>query len=220
MAEKIIYWFDMDHTLINNDCDVSWKYFVVQEGLAEKEETERLTEKFYADYCAGALDSTEFMRFQLREFVGRTVEEMALLTQKHFDVIVKDKIYRDAENMIEKLLAQGDDCAILTSTNSVIARPVADYLGIKKLFGAELEVVDGKYTGNIAGQYPVGPGKAVILEKYCQDNHLDPADFAYFGDSINDRFVLEKVGHAHAVNPSDELKKIALEKSWTILNFQ
>ena len=58
------------------------------------------------------------------------------------------------------------------------------------------------------------------IERFAPWGEVDPADFAYFGDSINDRFVLEKVGHAHAVNPSDELKKIALEKSWTILNFQ
>lgn len=220
MSEKIIYWFDMDHTLINNDCDVSWKYFVVQEGLAEKAETEALADKFYADYCAGVLDSAEFTRFQLREFVGRTVEEMDFLAQKHFDTMVREKIYSDAENLIRKLLAAGEDCAVLTSTNSVIARPVADYFGIKELFGAELEIVDNKYTGNISGQYPVGPGKPIILEDYCRKNNLDPANFAYFGDSINDRFVLKKVGHPHAVNPCEELKKLALENSWPILDFK
>ena len=31
------YFFDMDHTLIDNDCDVSWKDFMVAEKLAPPE---------------------------------------------------------------------------------------------------------------------------------------------------------------------------------------
>ena len=29
-----IHFFDMDHTLINNDCDVSWKEFLTEEKIA------------------------------------------------------------------------------------------------------------------------------------------------------------------------------------------
>ena len=29
-----IHFWDMDHTLIDNDCDVSWKEFLIAEGLA------------------------------------------------------------------------------------------------------------------------------------------------------------------------------------------
>lgn len=220
MDTNIIYWFDMDHTLINNDCDVSWKHFVIAEGLAEKTETEQLTQKFYDDYCAGCLDSNEFMRFQLREFVGRTVEEMAALAQKHFECIVKDRIYKSTLEMFEQLHAAGCRVAILTSTNSVLARPLAEYLHVDELFGAELEVADNKYTGQVCGTYPVGPGKAVILQDYCTKYQLDPANFAYFGDSINDRFVLEKVGHPHVVNPGSELKALALANNWPVLDFK
>ena len=31
-----VFFFDMDHTLINADCDVTWKYFVVRHGLVSK----------------------------------------------------------------------------------------------------------------------------------------------------------------------------------------
>lgn len=220
MSSELIYWFDMDHTLINNDCDVSWKHFMIAEGLAEKAETERLTQKFFDDYNAGCLDINEFLDFQLKEFAGRTVEEMAALTAKHFEVMVKDKVYKDAFELCRQVLAAGHRTAIVTSTNSVIARPIARYFGIEELFGAELEIVDGRYTGHACGNYPVGPGKAETLKGYCQRYDLDPQNFAYYGDSINDRYILEAVGHPHAVNPSDSLRELALKNNWQIIQFK
>ncbi len=215
-----VYWFDMDHTLINNDCDVSWKHFMVSEKLADSGETERLTAKYFEDYCAGTLDNQEFLDFQLCEFAGRTPAEMSLLAQKHFETVVKPKIYADALALCRRAVASGARCAIVTSTNQVIAKPVAEYFGISELYGAELELAGGRYTGHSVGIYPVGEGKAAILDRFCRVHKLDPADFAYYGDSINDRFLLEKVGHPFAVNPGEELRKLALERQWQILNFK
>ena len=32
--EQEVYFWDMDHTIINNDCDVSWKAFMHAKGIA------------------------------------------------------------------------------------------------------------------------------------------------------------------------------------------
>ena len=67
MAE--FYIFDMDGTLVDNDCDVSWKLFLVAAGFAPEGDV-ALAHKYYDDYAEGVLDLDEFLRFQLREFVG------------------------------------------------------------------------------------------------------------------------------------------------------
>ena len=70
MSAKV-YFFDMDHTLIDNDCDVSWKEFTVAHGLAPRSHLEE-AERFFDDYNRGCLDTAKFIRFQLSEFVGKT----------------------------------------------------------------------------------------------------------------------------------------------------
>jgi len=214
------YWFDMDHTLIDNDCDVSWKHFVVSKKLADSGETERLADHYYQQYLSGTLDPEEFMDFQLREFRGNTPETMAALALEHFETMVKPKLYRDAFVLCHKLAASHMPLAIVTSTNTVIARPLATFLGIDDLFGAQLEIKDNHYTGKLTGIYPVGPGKVAILENYCKKHLLTPSQFAYYGDSINDRFILEIVGEPHAVNPGTELRVVALKNHWDIVIFQ
>ena len=40
-----------------------------------------------------------------------------------------------------------------------------------------------------------------------------------YSDSVTDVFMLETVGHPHAVNPDRELRRIAQERGWPILVF-
>ena len=219
-AVKTHCWFDMDHTLIRNDCDVSWKYFLVRKGLADAGETERTADRFYQQYLARTLIPEDFMEFQLREFRGRTPGEVALLAREHFETVVRPLIYPDALALVRRLAAQGVPLAIVTSTNEAVARPVADFFGISELFGATPEIADGRYTGRMTGIYPVREGKVKILENYCCKHALKPEQFAYYGDSMSDADILSRVGEPHAVNPGEELARLAAENNWAVESFR
>ena len=213
------YFFDMDHTLIDNDCDVSWKDFVVAENLAPREAL-KIAADFYQTYLEGRLDPDAFTLFQLNEFIGRTEPEMSLLCKKHFEQMVKAKIYPEAETLVRKTIAAGRLVVLLTATNRIIAKPLADYFGIDRIIATELETdANGRYTGNFSGVYAAAQGKVVLAEKFCRDNGLSLSNAAYYGDSINDRFILDAVGFPFAVNPGAELKKLAVEKGWEIIYF-
>ncbi len=213
-----IYLFDMDHTLINADCDVSWKSYAVRHGLAPASALDE-ADAFFADYNRGRLDFEAFVRFQLREFVGRTPEEMAQEAQRHFEEFIKPFCYGAALELVKALSAKSVPVAILTSTNEVIARPVADYFGITELMGTRLALQDGRYTGRIAGEYFAREGKIAPAKEYAARHGRSLADLVYYGDSINDRNVMEVAGRPVAANPSPDLEKIALERGWEIVRF-
>ena len=217
MAE--IYVFDMDHTLIENDCDVSWKEFCVAEKLAPASDIAE-ADRFYELYLAGKLDFKEFLAFQLREFVGNSAERMNELAQKHFENFVKSKVRPKALDYVKSLVKVQKRCVILTSTNSIIARPVADYFGIDEVYGAELEMVDNVYTGNLSGIYTAGEGKVEVIRKLSAESGVPTLEFAAFGDSINDLPMLKAVGHPFAVSPGAALEKEAKELNFEILDWK
>jgi HAD superfamily hydrolase (TIGR01490 family) len=218
-ATPEVYFFDMDHTLIDNDCDVSWKDFMVAEKLAPPEAL-KTADYFYQTYLEGRLDPDAFTRFQLNEFIGRTEPEMSALCRKHFETIVKPKIYPEAEKLVRNTIGAGHRTVLLTATNRIIAKPLADYFGIPTIVATELETdAKGCYTGRFSGTYAAAEGKLAKAEEFCRDNGLSLKTAACYGDSINDRFLLAAAGFPFAVNPGPELKKLAVEKGWKILNF-
>ena len=212
--------FDMDHTLIEADCDVTWKQFLVAEKLAPASALQE-ADRFFEQYNAGCLDQDEFNAFQLREFAGHTHEEMAEISRRHFEKMIRPNIRPAAENYVKKLLADGVPCAILSSTNRELVAPVAEYFGIADFNGTVLEMRDGIFSGNIApGEFYAGAGKVTVMQRLCAKYGVTPDEVAAYGDSINDAKLLAAVGHPHAVSPSAALEELAKANKWRILEWR
>ena len=214
----MIHFWDMDHTIINNDCDVSWKDFMIAKGLAPSSANDE-ADKFYQDYLNMCLDYNEFIQFQLREFQGKSPEEIDELSLEHFDKYVKDKIYPEAVKMIEAQKASGEVVCLITATNSYIAKPLAAYLGIPHILATVPELADGTFTGNFVGEYCCGAGKVGYIKDFCEEQGLNFSEAKYYGDSNNDIPIFEALNHACAVNPGEKLRAEAQANKWEILDF-
>ncbi|QSH40997.1 HAD family phosphatase [Lentisphaerota bacterium ZTH] len=219
MSEPKIYFFDMDHTLINNDCDMSWKEFVVAEKLAGPEALED-ADYFYERYVEGTLPVDEFMKFQLNEFIGHTEQEMLELSDRHFRNFVFDKIYQDAVDEVQACKEKDIPVVLLSATNRIIASPVAEYFGFNAIVAVDLEKKDGCFTGYIKGVYTMGEGKVEAAAAYCEKHGFKLQDAAYYGDSVNDVNILSAVGFPYVVNPAPALRKAAEKNNWPILSFK
>jgi hypothetical protein len=80
-------------------------------------------------------------------------------------------------------------------------------------------IVDGKYTREL-DFYAYGPHKAAAIKALAEDLRLNlEGSFAY-SDSATDMPMLEVVGNPVAVNPDKPLRRIAIERDWTIEIFR
>ncbi|MDD3118451.1 MAG: HAD family phosphatase [Victivallales bacterium] len=218
MEKPAVYFFDMDFTLQDNDSDVSWKQFLMGEGLAPADTLEQV-DYYFAQYQRGELQLDAFFRFQLAEFIGRTPAEMAPLLERHFELYSRPKIYPAARELVAQCRSTGGKVVVLTSTNRSIAAPLGRYLAMDDVLACRLEVRDGCYTGRLADEYSGGPGKVNYATAYCRRHGYELAQTAYFGDGIYDRYILEAVGFPTAVNPVPALRELATQRGWNIIDF-
>lgn len=216
---KKIQIFDLDNTLIDMDSDYRWKFFAVEKGLAESDAVAR-AEAFYRDYEEGKLDIDAFLDFQLAEFRGRTVGEVAKLAGEFFEKYVLPAVRRDAVAAVKKAIDAGCAVAVLSSTCDAIVRPAAEYFGISDVIGTRLEEKEGRYTGKISGVYAIGRGKIAAAAAFCRKNGASFDDVCAYGDSVNDICLLEQCGEAVAVNPAPALREAAEKNRWTIASWK
>ena len=214
-----IVFFDMDHTLIDNDCDVSWKAFLVEEGLAEPE-AQQTADRHFQAYVRGELNVRAFLQFQLAEFRNRTPAAMKRLAERHCRNVVQPKVYADARATVDDVRRRGIPVAVLTATNGIVAAPVAGLFGIETLIATRLAVKDGRFTGDIEGTYCHGEGKVACAQSFCEANGFEVGQAAYYGDSLSDVPMLAAVGEPHVVNPGDSLRALAHEYQWPISVFR
>jgi len=192
--------FDMDSTLIEAEViDELAKAHGVGERVAE------ITERA--------------MRGEL-DFKASFKERMALL--KGLDVSVLDEIgaslrlTEGAENLFAELKRLGYKTAILSGGFTYFARQIQARLGIDYVFANELEVVDGKCTGNAIEPIVDAQRKADLLRELAAKEGLSLEQTIAVGDGANDLPMLAIAGLGVAFRAKPLVKQSAKQAISTL----
>jgi len=122
---------------------------------------------------------------------------------------------------------QGHEIVLISGTLEPLAREAARALktelgarGITvtiRVIATRLEEKDGRWTGRVLGEAMFGEAKARAAKRLAEELRLDLGSCYAYGDSLNDRRLMEVAGRPAAVNPSKELARIAQTRNWPIL---
>ncbi|MCU7847359.1 MAG: HAD-IB family hydrolase [Candidatus Thiodiazotropha sp. (ex Lucinoma kastoroae)] len=209
--------FDLDNTLLAGDSDYLWGVFLVEKGIVDGDEYRRENDRFYAEYMAGCLDIIEFQRFSLKPLRDNRPEQLLDWRQEFLDSKISPIISQQARQLVENHKIAGDQLLIITATNSFITTPIAQKFGIDNIIATEPEVLDGHYTGEVAGEPSFRDGKVNRLYNWLKEQQQDLRGSFFYSDSHNDLPLLESVENPVAVDPDETLTKIATERNWPIL---
>jgi HAD superfamily hydrolase (TIGR01490 family) len=213
--------FDLDHTLLPIDSDYCWGEFTQQIGWTDPVVFKRRNDEFFAHYQAGTLDIHDYVRFATEALRLRGAAAYEEAHARFMREWIAPALKPPAIELVRGHLQAGDQVVIVTATNELVTRPIARALGVDELIAVELERgPDGWITGEIAGVPSMREGKVLRVARWLADRGLDWLDVetTFYSDSMNDLPLLEKVDHPVATNPSPQLRTIALERGWRILD--
>lgn len=80
-----------------------------------------------------------------------------------------------------------------------------------------LEESNGRWTGRIVGDAMFGEAKARAVRRLAAGKGFELARCYAYGDSENDRWMLEAVGRPVAVNPTAKLEQLARRREWAVM---
>ncbi len=220
---KRFVFFDLDHTLLPIDSDYAWGVFTTTNGWVDPAEFGQQNERFYAQYQAGTLDIHEYVRFATAAIQQQGEAKFITAHQQFMQDVVRPAMREQALSLVRQHQQAADTVLIVTATNELITRPIADAFGVPELIAVELTRDDapgGWITGEIKGVPSMREGKVTRVEAWLAQRSLGWAgiDSTFYSDSINDLPLLERVNHPVATNPDDRLRAIAQERGWRILD--
>lgn len=99
-----------------------------------------------------------------------------------------------AERLISTLRKLGYKTAILSGGFNYFGRYLQNKLGIDYVYANELEVADGKVTGNVSGVVVDGARKAELLRELAAKENLSLEQVIAVGDGANDLPMLSVAG--------------------------
>lgn len=216
--------FDVDGTLFNGNLGVEFIKILVQKELFTKEIGENIFD-WYGKYKNGlvekaiavdkiyALYGQGMKGMKISDANKMANETWKIISQKMFDFVPKT---------INFLKSKGYLVFLLSGSPIEMVRIFGNELNIneKDIMAGEIEVKNNIYTGNIVSYPGSAEQKIEILLKLIREKNIDVdwQNSIAMGDNERDLKVLEKVGHPMAFNPNEELKKVAQNNDWKIVD--
>src|SRR6266851_2687740 len=107
--------------------------------------------------------------------------------------------------------------AVLALETELAARGITVTI---RVIATRLEEKGGRWTGRVLGEAMFGKAKARAAQRLAAELRLDLQRCYAYGDSLNDRWLMEVAGRPAAVNPMNELASIARMRGWPILDWE
>ncbi len=173
-------------------------------------------------FIAGQLRRTspfEAIRRQRVYLAGQPYEKMRRLARACFESDIRPRISRAGLKAVQEHKTQGQTIVLLSGALDFLLEPLREYVGADHLIAARMEVVDGKLTGRIVGDFPYGSYKAALIQHYASEHGLDFSQSFCYADHHTDYDVLRLFGNPIVVNPKARMRQIAAGEGWAIKEF-
>ncbi|MEI6620403.1 MAG: HAD-IB family hydrolase [Actinomycetes bacterium] len=213
--------FDLDKTLLAKSSTLAYAKPLYQQGLLNRGDLIKSAYSQFMYLLAGADDQQmEQMRAYLSDLVkGWDVEHVREIVTDALGTVIEPIVYSEALTLFDEHHHAGRDVIVISSSGTEIIEPICTLLGADKAIGTQVAIEDGKYTGEILF-YAYGPGKAQAIRAIAEDEGYDLSECYAYSDSITDLPMLEAIGHPFPTNPDKELRELARERVWPVLDFR
>lgn len=213
--------FDLDKTLIARSPVLAFAVPLHRAQLLTRRDVTRslrAQRSFVSSRADHAL--MEQIRVRLSTVIaGWSTDTLREVIDAHLETILRPFVYAEAAELIERHRAAGDVIVLVTSTGTEVAHPVGLLFGAEHVLATRMEHAGGHYTGRIA-DFMYGPRKAVAIAELAQREGIDLGLSHAYSDSVTDLPLLEAVGRPTAVNPDRELRRVAADRGWPVLDFR
>jgi HAD superfamily hydrolase (TIGR01490 family) len=212
--------FDLDRTLLRRSSALALagafrRHGVIGRGQLAKAAAWQL---LFAARGAGAETVRKAAEDGLMVLKGFRVDELRALVADAMEPVLKPLVYQEPLALIARHRERGEPVYIVSATLQEIVEELARELGFDGAIGSICEIEDGVYTGRSL-RAAHGEGKAAAVRELATQEGFDLAASTAYSDSHTDLPFLEAVGEPIVVNPDRELRRIAVERDWPILEF-
>ena len=210
--------FDLDKTLMAGSSGIHFARAAYESGMISRR---RLARDVFENLRFRVRGSTDERADDVRRRVGEMiagvrVRDLERLTPR----VLSGVLPRLYPQMLERAYTHqdaGEPVYILTAASQEMADLLSLVLAFDGGLGSRSEIVDGRYTGRPAGPFNYREGKVVSMRDVAAREGIDLAASYAYSDSESDLPMLRAVRHAVVVNPDRELRRVAAEEGWEVV---
>lgn len=212
--------FDLDKTVIARSSALAFTRRFYDGGLLSKRTMLRSAiAQLQFLLTAAPEDHVERMRKHVTEMsAGWDAAAVRSIVTETLEDVVRPVIFTEAAALIAEHKAAGRDVVLISASGMEMVEPIGELLGADLVRATVMEVIDGRYSGQIEF-YCYGEAKAQAMRELADERGYDLSQCYAYSDSATDIPMLTAAGNRAVVNPDKVLRAYAQEHDWEILDF-
>ncbi len=215
---KVLAVFDVDGVLVKEETQKLLAQYLFLKGKISLSLFLKITAWFVL-YKLHLIKNTLPMRLQAYQaFHGWHEDAVHLIMEDFFRDVVLSRISQDVVRLVRGHQEKGDDVLLLSASLASVVERLARHLNVSQWIATRLQITNGCYTGDIAGDVPYGENKVKALQEWLGKKPGYDRVCVY-ADHISDLSLLELAHEQKVVNPDDRLMALARQRGWTIHDF-
>jgi HAD superfamily hydrolase (TIGR01490 family) len=213
--------FDLDRTLMAGSSAFHFGRASYRAGLLTRRQLARDAWANIRFRLRGSTDAgTDAVKDRIAQAIaGRRVVDLERLAPSVLAGVLP-RVYPQMLGVAYRHQDEGRRVYICTAASQEIAEMLAHVLAFDGGVGTVSEIMDGRYTGKLAGPFTYREGKAQAVRELAEREGIGLVESYAYSDSESDLPFLRTVGHPVAVNPDKALARIATEEDWEVLRFE
>jgi HAD superfamily hydrolase (TIGR01490 family) len=168
-------------------------------------------------YTAKLIDRGRLKEINHRLLLGdeRHPTELKPLVDRFAELTLATNVRPGAREAIARDKAEGRRVVMATASYRFYAREIAERLGFDDCIGTNSILgLDSQVHARIDGENCYGPAKLAMIVEWLGKSGLERGHVRFYSDHASDAPVFEWADEAVAVNPHNQLKRLARERGW------
>lgn len=190
---RMLVVFDVDSTLIEDEV-----IELLADCAGKRAEVAEVTERA----MAGELDFTGSLKARVIQLAG--LPESVIQ-----DTLQKITITKGAKVLIAAIHLAGGKVAAVSGGFTQLLEPLAKELELDYFRANQLEIIDGKLTGQVSGPIIDKPAKATALTQWAKELNLELRNTVAVGDGANDLDMMDIAGLSIGFNAKPRVRQAA-----------
>ncbi len=214
--------FDLDKTVIAKSSTLAFTGKLYKAGMLGRRALMRaaISQLMYVTFGADEDQLAKTRDAMLQLTKGWDKREVEQVVQEALEEVVAPLVFAEALFLIDEHIREGRKVFIVSASPEEVVRPLARYIGVDNVIATKAKINEnGCYTGEVE-IYAYGPEKATAVQAAVDAEGISLESSYAYSDSATDQPLLELVGNPVAVNPEKDLREVAEERGWPILDFK
>ncbi len=165
----------------------------------------------------GRLDYGRLVAYGLTSISRIPLRELERIAHDNFQEFVRPRLYEGVVEHFRSLRRAGTHVVLVSSSPGIVIEPLSQFLGCTQTLTTPVRFDRGCIAGTGEGPPCYGEGKLYWAQRWATERGIAMDSAVAYADNWSDRALLERVGRAVVVHPHRRLKRLAMERGWTIV---